>query len=203
MLQGLILLLIVASVPLAGGRLRRLGEVRLCLPGLALAALAIQIVIISVVPDGPEALYSAVHVGSYLLVGAFVVLNRRLPGLWLIALGGALNFIAIVANGGVMPASAAAVEAAGLADAGTEFANSGPVADPKLLFLGDVFASPGFLPIRNVYSVGDVLLSLGAAVAMHRICRSRLVPRRWREEDGPAEASFAAAGPPRRSAPMR
>ena len=55
-----------------------------------------------------------------------------------------------------------------------EFENSIPVRDPKLLFLGDVFAAPEFLPLRNVYSIGDVLLTLGGAVTLHRLCASRL-----------------------------
>ncbi len=87
-------------------------------------------------------------------------------------LGGGLNFAAIAANDGVMPASPEAVEAAGL-DLGDAFENSLPVTDPNLLFLGDVFATPGFLPVDNVYAVGDVLIALGALVCLHHACASR------------------------------
>jgi MFS family permease len=50
------------------------------------------------------------------------------------------------------------------------------VASARLPFLGDVFAVPRPLPFHNVFSVGDVCIAIGAAVIVHRACRSRLVP---------------------------
>ena len=76
--------------------------------------------------------------------------------------GGALNLIAIVANGGVMPADPDALAAAGVEQRAGEFANSTAVAHPHLAFLGDVFAVPSSLPVSNVYSVGDVVLVIAA-----------------------------------------
>ena len=43
------------------------------------------------------------------------------------------------------------------------FVNSGVLDDPRLAFLGDVFASPAWLPLRNVYSPGDLLLLAGCS----------------------------------------
>ena len=63
---------------------------------------------------------------------------------------------------------------------GEGFVNSGAMANPHLLFLGDVFATPASLPLYNVYSVGDITIVLGVLVLLHGVCRSRLVPRRWR-----------------------
>ncbi len=37
------------------------------------------------------------------------------------------------------------------------FQNSGGMADPHLLFLGDIFATPEWFPLYNVYSVGDAV----------------------------------------------
>ena len=51
--------------------------------------------------------------------------------------------------------------------------------NPKLLFLGDVFATPASLPLHNVFSIGDGILLLGVAVLVHVACGSRLVPRRF------------------------
>jgi hypothetical protein len=45
--------------------------------------------------------------------------------------------------------------------------------DPRLAFLGDVFAIPRGWPLANVFSVGDVLIAVGAVVAVHGICGSR------------------------------
>src|SRR3954467_1335043 len=179
MVIGLVFLLCLASVPLAGGRIGALAELRFRARGVLFASIVAQILIISVVPAGSSTLHDAVHIGTYVAVAAFVMANRRIPWVWLIALGGALNFAAIAANGGVMPADPRAEAAAGLAAAPGEFVNSGVVADPQLAFLGDVFWVPSSWPVSNVFSVGDVLILVGALLAMHCLCGSRLALRRF------------------------
>ena len=176
---GLVFLLCLATVPLAGGRLGALAELRFRARGVLLAAILAQILIISVVPGGSATLHNAVHVGTYVAVAAFVVANRRIPWVWLVALGGALNFAAIVANGGVMPAAPRALQGAGMVVDPAEFTNSGAVAHPHLQFLGDVFWLPSSWPVSNVFSIGDVLIVLGALLAMHCVCASRLALRRF------------------------
>jgi hypothetical protein len=162
--------LAVLTVPLTGGRWRALGDVRLQRPSLLWVALLLQVLAI----EGPDlgAGAAVVHVVSYLLAGAFVVLNREVPGIWVIALGGLANGATIALNGGTLPASARALAAAGLAP-GEGFVNSGVLADPVLPWLGDVFAWPQPLPLANVFSVGDVLLVLGAFWAVHQLGRRR------------------------------
>lgn len=170
------LLLAILSVPLAGGRLAALADLRFRRPWLLALALGAQVLIISVVPGGEGALHELVHVLSYVLAVIFVRANRHVPFLWLVACGGLMNFAAIAANGGVMPASASALATAGLRpDDG--FANSAALADPRLAFLGDIFAVPASWPLSNVFSAGDVLIVLGAVVLLHRVCGSRLIPR--------------------------
>lgn len=164
------------SVPLAGGRLRRLAEYRFSRAWTLLAALALQVTIILIVPGWHPALLRGAHVASYVLAGAFLVSNRRIPGMWLVAIGGGLNFAAILANQGVMPASPEAFGAARLLEAREGFVNSAVLANPRLAFLGDVFAIPPPFPLHNVFSPGDVVIALGIALTLHRICRSRLVP---------------------------
>lgn len=177
MILGLAYLLCLLSVPLAGGRVSALSELQLRRPWLVLAAIAIQIGIVSVFPGGVGVLGEPLHVLSYLLLGAFAWLNRRIPGVPVILLGGLLNFVAIAANGGVMPADPEiAVKMAG--EGG--FQNSGGMDDPRLLFLGDIFATPDWFPLYNVYSVGDAVIVLGVLVLLHSVCGTRLVPRRWR-----------------------
>ena len=110
----------------------------------------------------------------------------------LIAIGGLANFLAIVANGGVMPASASALRTAGLAADPAGYTNSGLVEHAHLAFLGDVFALPASWPAANVFSVGDLLLAAGAFVLLHAVCGSRLgaaaarpaSPRSSGEHDG-------------------
>ena len=173
-----VLVLAVLTVPLAGGRLAALGDLQVRWGWAVVAAIGLQVLIISVFPDRFEALHEPLHLLSYGFAALFVYANIRLPGVLLIALGGLLNLIAIVANGGVMPASRAAQRSAGIVQSDDGFANSAALEDPELLFLGDVFAIPDSVPyLDNVFSIGDVLIAVGAFVLIHGVCGSRLIPR--------------------------
>lgn len=162
-LAGLCLL----SVPLTGKRLGRLADLTLRGTWIPLAALALQVVLICIAPGGDAGLHRALHIATYVLVGLFLWANRRLPGAPVVALGTSLNALAIVANGGEMPASAAAQRIAGI-HLGPGFHNSVALAHPRLPWLGDVIPWPG--PLPNVLSVGDCLVYLGVLVLLHRVC---------------------------------
>jgi hypothetical protein len=171
---------VVATVPLFGGRIGRLVEIPIRHSWLVLLACAVQTVLISVVAGVGERIGNAVHLATYALAGLFMVVNHRLPGVKLLALGGASNLVAIVANGGVMPASAWATRVAGMsavAEAG-QFANSRLVEHPRLLLFGDVMAVPSSLPLSNVFSIGDVILVAGAFVLLHQASGSSALRQR-------------------------
>jgi hypothetical protein len=182
--------LLVLSPLVAGGTLRRYGDVRIRYGWVVALALVAQIVAIEVLPGAARLGLSAVHVATYLAAGAFVWFNRAVPGLWLVALGAASNGVTIALNGGTLPASASALKSAGLELDSSEFLNSGVLADPRLPWLGDVFAIPAGWPLANVFSIGDVLILCGVAWGTHRICGSRLVPR-WEPPAPPAVAEPA------------
>ena len=192
MILGIAYLLCLLSVPLARGRLSALADVQLQRAWLAGAAIAIQVVIVSVLPGSIGALGEPLHMASYLLLGAFAVLNRRIAGLPIIAIGGLSNFICITVNGGVMPADPDALRAIGRSPSSDEFINSTALAHPKLAFLGDIIPTPASWPVTNVYSVGDLLILGGAFILVHVACGSRLVPRRFRVVAEPAPAEAAA-----------
>ena len=172
--------LAVLAVPASGGKLSQLCDLRLKGTRVIFAALALQVVIISLLPSGQPGLHQALHIASYAIAAVFVAMNWRIFGMPLIALGGACNALAIVANKGVMPASQAALRAAGELHAAGEFANSTVVAHPRLLFLGDVFAIPASWPLHNVFSIGDVLIGIGVAMIIHALSGSRLVRGAWK-----------------------
>ena len=164
------------AVPLAGGRMGVLVELHLRRVWAIYAALGLAVLGVGL-PGLPDGLRSLLLVAAYPVGAVFLLANRRVPGMALVALGAALNLLAITANGGVMPASAEALSAAGLPAAEPGFENSAALADPRLAFLGDVFAIPASWPLSNVFSVGDVCIGAGLAWGLHRICGSRLVPR--------------------------
>lgn len=167
-LAGTVLAMLL--VPVLGGRLSGLSRIELSGGRLLAVALALQVLAITVVPGAPHDLLVGLHAGSYVLAAAFVWRNRRVRGLPLLASGGALNALVIAVNGGQMPASAQAVRRAGLPLEEDGFVNSGVLDDPRLAALGDVFASPGWLPLSNVYSPGDLLLLAGAVWVVHAAC---------------------------------
>lgn len=152
---------------LLGGRLDRLGDIRFHWGWLAVAGLIVQVGLFSSgLGDilGPAS-GAVVYVLSTAAVLVAVLRNLAMPGMALVALGAASNLAAIVANGGVMPTTAAALRAAGM-DPDDGFSNSAVLADPALSLLTDIFALPAWLPFANVFSIGDVLLGLGVAVVI-------------------------------------
>jgi Family of unknown function (DUF5317) len=163
----------VLSVPLRGGSLRRLGTLRLRAQWAALGALAAQVLVLGPLSGGAAWWHALAHVGTYGLAAWFVWANRAIPGIALLAIGGAANLLAIAANDGVMPTSAWAERAAGL-EPGDGFANSAPLAHPHLLWLGDVLPVPLPLGLGNVLSAGDLVIYAGALVLLGRVC---VVPR--------------------------
>jgi hypothetical protein len=163
--------LCLASVPLFGGRLGALADIKLRVPVAILAAIGLQVAITSIFKTGSESLHSALHLVSYALAVWFIWANRRIPGMILIAVGGGSNLLAISLNDGVMPASTSALRTAGLLDTGPGYHNSAPVVHAKVQFLGDIIGVPGPHPIANVLSVGDIVLFAGTLLLLHTVCR--------------------------------
>ena len=155
---------------LLGGRLANLAALRIRWAPAAVLGLAVQLVLFSdagAALAGPAA--PAVYVASSALVFFVVLRNLAVPGLPLVALGAASNLLAIVANGGFMPADPGALAALGR-EPPTGYSNSIVVENPALRPLTDVFALPPWLPFANVFSIGDVLIAagVGAAIAVAR-----------------------------------
>ena len=155
----------IAAGYLVGGRLDRLGTLRLRWVPLMLLGLALQIGIFSeTVGRAVGDALPAIYIASATIVFAAVLRNLRIPGVALIAVGAGCNLAAIVANGGWMPADPAALAAIG--GLGPVYTNSIDIAEPALRPLTDLFALPSFLPLSNVFSVGDVLIGVGVAATI-------------------------------------
>lgn len=150
---------------LLGGRLDRLSTIRFRWAPLALIGLAVQVALFSeplgaVVGDaGPP-----IYVASTAAVLVAVLRSLDITGLPIVALGAASNLLAIVANGGYMPADPDALASIGGIAPG--YSNSSTTGDPALYPLTDIFAIPAWVPFANVFSVGDVLLGIGVAVTI-------------------------------------
>lgn len=163
-------------------------------PLLVWGTLALQFAVLEA--PLPEGLAPVLHVVTYVVALLFVWVNRRLPGLLVVGAGAFTNGLAITLNGGVLPADPDAVERAGLTHDGS-FANSAVVTDPVVPWLGDAFAWPAPLPLANTFSIGDVLILVGVAVAVWAGSRRFSRADAASDATGPADPAGAAdAGQP-------
>jgi Family of unknown function (DUF5317) len=153
---------------LSGGRVRNLEHVRFAWWRLALAGLLVQLLLFAdPIQERIGAAGPAIYVASTLLVMASLMRNLRLPGLVIVALGAALNLVAVLANGGYMPSSPAAwLELTGTAAVPVaHYSNVVLIGSGTLFpFLGDIFVFPRPLPMATAFSIGDVLIAIGAVV---------------------------------------
>lgn len=166
-----------------GGSLGHLGRLRLRWAPLAVAGLLIQLVLFT--PLGHSMAGGAgpaIYVATTIAVFATVLRNIRLTGMPIVAFGSLSNLAAITANGGSMPASAEALAIAGLeAESHT---NSVVLPNPALEPLTDIFALPAWLPLANVFSVGDVLIGVGLVIVVAAAMRRPDAPAGDQVEPG-------------------
>ena len=171
----------------SGGSTARLGELRFRWAPLIAIGMAVQLLLFSTPMGdaiGPWA--PSVYLASNVAVLVAVARNLAIPGLPLVFLGGASNLVAIVANGGYMPVSPGALAAMGrLPREG--YSNSKLIDSVILHPLTDLFAMPTWVPAANVFSIGDVLIGVGAAIAIVAAMHGR-GPRSTQEPDLPAGA---------------
>ena len=151
---------------LLGGRPAGLASITVRWSALIVGGMLAQVILFSApVTERIGDLGPWVYVLTTGVVLVAVFANWRIPGLAIVALGAASNFVAIIANGGYMPAGAGAMAALGRAE-DTAYSNSALLAHPALEPLPDIFYIPRGIPFSNVFSVGDVLIGLGIAITI-------------------------------------
>jgi hypothetical protein len=156
---------------LAGGHLRNLASFRFRWGALAVGGLLVQLVLFTEIGDSLAGTAGPLlYVASTVAVFVAVLANVRTAGMPIVALGALSNLSAIAANGGAMPADPAALAAAGFAGAG-DHTNSVVLENPALRPLTDIFAIPSWLPLANVFSVGDVVIGIGIVVVVAKAMR--------------------------------
>jgi hypothetical protein len=160
----------LATIPLFGGSFSRFSTVTLRHTWLVWGGVLGQIVLF----EGPwtpsESVAGVLHLATYAVSGAFLLLNWKVPGAPLVGLGGSLNLAAIVANDGVMPASEWAARVAGLNGDTGRVENSMVNADARLWWFGDIFAIPESWPMSNVFSIGDIVLVVAIVYFGFKVC---------------------------------
>ena len=142
---------------------------------LVLLALAAQLVVIYAGFGDFAVLRRFIFPLSYVLLVAFVILNRRRIGFLVIGAGMLLNFAAIISNGGLMPVSPSNMEKTGMGykleelELGDAVPRSKNVlleeSDTNLRWLSDRFTWLSDSPF-SVFSVGDIVIAAGLLVVL-------------------------------------
>ncbi|MGE5589439.1 MAG: DUF5317 domain-containing protein [Bacillota bacterium] len=151
------------------GSLRRFGD--LSLRGLWLVILAFGLqVALRVGGYGGPLLSGALYAATYVLLVVFIVLNRSRRELAIMGVGLLSNALVIWANGGRMPVSAAAYQAA----VGTALPLTDPTHIPltetaRLAWLSDLWALKPPFPLPGVFSLGDVVVCLGLFLLVQHV----------------------------------
>lgn len=162
---------------LLGGRLGAFDNFRLRWWGLILIGLAIQFMPLPEGEGGTDLVVrTAALAVSYTLLVTFAIANLRVPGMPLLLIGIAANFLVIVANGG-MPVSESALIDSGYGNDVGAMLQEGldkhhlMGEDDVLTFLADVIGIPN--PIGQAISIGDVFVYLGLAWLIVAAMRGR------------------------------
>lgn len=165
---------------LGGGNFSNLGRLQFRWPWLLVGAVLVREVITFSPLGHVEGAQYAYAASLLVIVGWTIWHVRRLPGVWLITAGAALNLIVVLANSGRMPV---VLEIAQQQDRGI-LAKEGTLgqytvmgANTHLNWLADWVVLP---PLPQAYSPGDVLVAIGLAlivvVAVHREPEAQIAP---------------------------
>lgn len=161
---------IVAGL-VTGGRIDNFANLRVRWPWFVVAALVIREATVATPLSRVEGM-RYVYVAALAALIAWTLWHvSRLPGVWLVSAGAALNLVVILANGSRMPV--AAELAPSLVRQGNigQYTVMGP--GTNLAWLAD-WISFGRLP--GVYSPGDLVSLLGIAVICFVATRTRAEP---------------------------
>ena len=125
--------------------------------------------------------FAMVHVVGLLALMVVALANRQIAGVKLLFAGLAANSVAIIANGGFMPASQGAIKAVWGSEVLKQILTDSFIrhaiidSGTRLAFLCDIIAARRpYVLMPSVYSVGDVLISIGGLIAIVAIMRTPL-----------------------------
>jgi hypothetical protein len=172
-------------------------------PGLAILAFLPQL-LIAYLPSRSQVSDELAALGLILSLALFLVFcwfNRRLAGVWLLALGLGLNLLVMALNGGFMPISPQTASRLVPADAqaalaalasGTRFGLKDILllpAQTRLAWLSDWLLLPRGFPYQVAFSLGDVSIALGAFWLMLTQGKPLGAPWKSRREKPPKKSN--------------
>ncbi len=162
---GVVLAIVVGL--LRGGKLERLGELRLEALPLVWAAIILRVAA-GVLAERGFLFAPWLQVVAYMMLIYMVFLNSWQPGLKIFGLGSLSNFLVIAVNGGTMPVSMEAVAKIGMTEVPSGI-HSVLTAGTRLWFLADIIPVTFRFPRPTIISVGDILIVVGMFIFIQRL----------------------------------
>jgi hypothetical protein len=165
-----VLLIAIALSYARGGRLTRIAEARLQVTWLLFVGLGLQLSVDVAAARGwfgdASTVGWVVLLLSQLVIVAWLVRNRALPGIALVAAGLLLNAVVMAANG-AMPVDPSAVRALGLGELEVPPGKHTLLTDAtRLPWLADIWPLP---PLRSIISIGDLAIAAGLVPMTHAL----------------------------------
>lgn len=170
---------------LTGGRFRYIEDFHLKVLSLGIGAFVIQLLIFT---SRGESLLGGLlpvfYILTLIMLLAFLLANRRVPGVSVLLVGLLLNITVVGANRGRMPADPQALVATGQAFRAQELIRNGVAANVVLMsdqthlnFLGDYVVLPFLGELGTAYSPGDLVALVGEAALVYGMVRLDRVTR--------------------------
>lgn len=179
-LEGLILGIIIGKI--RGGKIEHLGKFMFRSSFLLVFALILQIgtsILISIGNEGAIDNRMILYIISYIMLFIVLFLNSGRKSVWVILIGTVANFLALVLNKGSMPIDIALLEKMGFENMLQSF-NIGMLpnyislneAYSFTVHLGKKFATPAGYPLKQIFSIGDIFVSLGLLIFTQSIMQT-------------------------------
>lgn len=167
--EGLILGIIIGK--LRGGNVRNLGKFIFKSSFLLVFSLILQLGTSILISIGYEKVIDNrmfIYIVAYIMLFIVLFLNLGRGSVWFILIGAIANFAAIVLNGGSMPIDVALLEKMNFENM-LQSIKIGAMpnyidineAYSFTIYLAKRFATPIWYPLKQIFSAGDIAISLG------------------------------------------
>lgn len=177
MLMLMVILTFLGAALARGGSIEHIADVSFRWKRLAFAGLIVQLLIFTPFRNEPLITSAIPHlyVLSMAILAVWVFANWQIPGIIWMAAGLLMNMAAIAANGGYMPVDPDIAKIAGHfrdVEAGGSLITNNSVAASegvRLWILTDILPVPAVVPFANIFSIGDLLLTIGAGIFLYKV----------------------------------
>lgn len=105
------------------------------------------------------------HILSYISILTVLILNIKMTSIKIVFAGTIFNMLAIFSNNGYMPVSGRAIEtikplATNISDK-LDYKHILLDSNTNFTFLVDIFPTPPWYPLKQIFSIGDILIAIG------------------------------------------